>query len=114
MKPPVLDPRTLAALRQQVAALAAAYTPEWRFEGTEDDPGAAIAELFCQMMEQSVDRFNSVPDNLFAHFLDMIGFRLPAPCPASGILQFTVHETVAHPVPVPAATQAFTDRKSVV
>lgn len=108
MKPPVLDPRTLAALRQQVAALAAAYTPEWRFEGTEDDPGAAIAELFCQMMEQAVDRFNSVPDNLFAHFLDMIGFRLPAPCPASGILQFTVHETVAHPVPVPAATQAFT------
>ena len=30
----------------QVAAHARSYTPEWRYEGAEDDPGSALAELF--------------------------------------------------------------------
>ena len=27
----------------QLAAHARSYTPEWRYEGAEDDPGAALA-----------------------------------------------------------------------
>ena len=58
MKTPSLDPRTLEELRREVRALAASYTPEWRFEDTQNDPGAALAELFCGMFEQTVDRMN--------------------------------------------------------
>lgn len=112
MNRPMLDARTLDNLRGQLAVLAAAYTPEWRLEDTGDDPGAALAELFCRMLEQSVDRMNSVPDKLYIEFLNRIGFRLPAPAAAEGVLQFTVHETVEHPVCIPAHTQAFTPDES--
>lgn len=108
MKTPVLDARTLDDLREQLRTLAACYTPEWRYEGTQDDPGAALAELFCRMFEQTVDRMNSEPDKLYTEFLNLIGFRLPAPAPAAGTLQFTAHETVEEPVRVPAGTQVFT------
>lgn len=108
MNTPSLDPRTLDDLRRQVRSLAAAYTPEWRFEDAQDDPGAALAELFCRMFEQTVDRMNSVPEKLYTEFLNLIGFRPPAPAPATGTLQFTVHETVEEPVAVPAGTQVFT------
>ena len=33
MKQPILDPRDRAAVMAQLAALARAYTPEWRYEG---------------------------------------------------------------------------------
>ena len=108
MKTPVLDARTLDGLRQELKTLAASYTPEWRLEGAEDDPGAALAELFCQMMEQMVDRMNAEPEKLYTEFLNMIGFRLPAPACAAGVMQFTAHETVEEPVRVPAGTQVFT------
>ena len=108
MNRPILDARTQDDLRRQLAALAAAYTPEWRLEDTQDDPGAALAELFCWMMAQSIDRLNAIPDKLYIEFLNLIGFRLPAPAAAEGTLQFTVHETVEQPVRVPAHTQVFT------
>ena len=91
----------------QLAAHARSYTPEWRYEGAEDDPGAALAELFGEMFYQTVDRMNSVPGKLHTEFLNLTGFRMPDPVPAAGLLQFTAHDTVEEPVPVPAGTQVF-------
>lgn len=114
MKPPVFDPRTKEELLRTVAVLAREYTPEWRYERAEDDPGAALAEIFCEMFYQSVDRMNAIPEKLFTEFLALAGFRMPAPTPASGLLCFTAHDTVTEPVPVPAGTQAYTpDRDGV-
>ena len=109
MKQPILDPRDRAAVMAQLAALARAYTPEWRYEGTEDDPGSALAKLFGEMFDQTVDRLNSVPGKLHTEFLNLTGFRMPDPVPASGLLQFTAHDTVEGPVPVPEGTQVFTE-----
>ena len=36
MNRPLLDPRTPDSIREQIRALAGSYTPEWRYEGTED------------------------------------------------------------------------------
>lgn len=108
MKHFTLDRRTPEDLRRIFAALAASYTPEWRLENTQRDPGAALAEILCHMLEQSIDRLNAVPDKLFTDFLNLIGFRLPAPVSAAGILQFSVHDTVTTPIRVPADTQVFT------
>ena len=92
----------------QLAAHARSYTPEWRYEGAEDDPGAALAELFCEMFYQTVDRMNSVPDKLYTEFLGLTGFQMPGPVPAAGLMRFTAHDTVEEPVTVPAGTQVFT------
>lgn len=108
MRETVLDPRDLESLRRQVEALARAYTPEWRFEWSPEDPGAALAELFCRMFGQTIDRFNSIPEKFFVEFLRMIGYQIPGPSCASGTVRFTVHNTVEEPIPVPAGTQLFT------
>ena len=108
MKHPVLDPRDLDAIRAQVAALARSYTPEWRYEQPEDDPGAALAELFCTMFQQTVDRVNALPGKLYVEFLNQIGFQEPGPVPARGEMVFTPHDTVEQPVPVRSGTQVFT------
>ena len=92
----------------QVAAYARSYTPEWRYEGAEDDPGSALAELFGDLFYQTVDRMNSVPGKLHTEFLNLTGFQMPDPVPAAGLLQFTAHDTVEEPVPVPEGTQVFT------
>lgn len=107
MNPPVLDPRSQQELMAEVAAHARQYTPEWRYEGAKDDPGAAIAQLFVEMFYQTVDRFNSVPDRLFTEFLEMVGVQMPDPMPAEGLLQFHPHETATEAVRVPAHTQVF-------
>lgn len=109
MKKPVLDARSREDLMAQLAAHAREYTPEWRYEGAEDDPGAALADLFGEMFYQTVDRLNSVPEKLHTEFLNLTGFQMPDPIPAAGLFQFTAHDTVEEPVPVPKGTQLFTE-----
>ena len=92
MNHPVLDPRGPEEIRAQVAALARSYTPEWRYESTEDDPGAALAELFCTMFCQTVDRMNAVPQKLYTEFLNQIGYQEPGPVAAQGNMQFMPNE----------------------
>lgn len=108
MNAPILDPRGLEEIMAQVATHARQYTPEWRYEGTADDPGAAIARLFGEMFYQTVDRFNAVPEKLYLEFLELVGVLEPDPVPSSGLLQFNAHDTVEKAVPVPAGTQVFT------
>lgn len=107
MKTPVMDPRDLEKIMEELAAHARQYTPEWRYERAPDDPGAAIAQLFGEMFYQTVDRFNSVPEKLLIEFLELIGVQMPDPVPAQGLLQFHAHETVEEPVPVPEGTQVY-------
>ncbi len=109
MRQPILDPRERKDIMEQLAALAQSYTPEWRYEGAEDDPGSALAELYGDMFYQTVDRMNSVPGKLHTEFLNLTGFRMPDPVPAAGLMQFDAHDTVEAPVPVPEGTQIFVE-----
>ena len=111
MKRPLLDPRTPETLREQLHTLAKSYTPEWRYEGTENDPGAALAELFLEMYGQSVDRFNALPEKLFIEFLNMLGFKEPGPTPSSGTVCFETQDATDTPFTVPTGTQLFTPDK---
>ncbi len=108
MNRPLLDPRTPEQIRAELRALAASYTPEWRYEGTENDPGAALAELFTEMYSQSVDRLNAWPEKLYVEFLNMVGYREPAPMPAGGTVCFEPQDAEGEPFTVPAGTQLFT------
>lgn len=71
----------------------------------EDDPGAALAELFSTMFHQTVDRMNALPGKLYTEFLNQIGFQEPAPSPASGAMLFTPNGGEDEPVLVPEGTQ---------
>ncbi len=106
MNRPLLDPRTPEELRAQLRELARSYVPEWRYEKTENDPGAALAELFLEMYGQSVSRLNALPEKLFVEFLNLIGFREPGPMPAAGTVRFETQEEA--PFTVAAGTQLFT------
>ncbi len=108
MNRPPLDPRTPEALREQLHTLARSYTPEWRYEGTENDPGAALAELFLEMYGQSVNRLNALPEKLFIEFLNMIGYREPGPMPAKGTVCFETQDNSQTPFTVATGTQLFT------
>lgn len=108
MKTPILDGRDLNAVRRQVERLARSYTPEWRCEWAEDDPGAAISELFSAMFYQTIDRMNAAPGKLYTAFLNQTGFQEPEPSPARGIMRFTSADTVDEPVTIRAGTRVFT------
>ena len=108
MNRPLLDPRSPEQIREQIRALARSYTPEWRFEGTDNDPGAALAELFAEMYCQSVDRLNALPEKLYIEFLNMIGYREPGPKPAGGTICFEAQNNAQEPFTVAAGTQVFT------
>ena len=108
MNRPLLDPRTPEALREQLHTLARSYTPEWRYEGTENDPGAALAELFLEMYGQSVNRLNALPEKLFIEFLNMIGYREPGPMPAGGTVCFETPDSTQSPFTIASGTQLFT------
>ena len=105
---PILDSRRRSDIMAQLAVHAREYTPEWRYEGAQDDPGSALAELFGDMFYQSVDRLNSVPEKLYTEFLNLTGYQMPDPAPASGLMLFAAHDTVTAPVPVPKGTEVFT------
>ncbi len=108
MNTPLLDRRTPEAIRAQLRDLARSYTPQWRYEGTENDPGAALAELFAEMYAQSVDRLNALPEKLYIEFLNMIGYREPGPVPAVGTVCFEPQDNEPEPFTVAAGTQLFT------
>ncbi len=108
MNSPILDGRDLDAVRAQVERLARSYAPEWRCEWAEDDPGAAIAELFSVMFYQTIDRMNAVPEKLYTAFLNRTGFQEPEPSPARGVMRFTPSDTIEEPVPIRAGTRVFT------
>ena len=108
MKLPKLDRRSREDLLRELRRLARSYTPEWRWEGTEDDPGAALAELFCDMHYETLERMNLLPEKLYLEFLREIGFREPDPGAAGGVMRFMSHPALDYPVPVPCGTQAFT------
>ncbi|MBR1497489.1 MAG: baseplate J/gp47 family protein [Oscillospiraceae bacterium] len=108
MNIPVLDNRSLDDVRAEVAYLARSYTPEWRCESPEDDPGAAISELFSTMFHETIDRRNALPEKLYLEFLNMIGYREPGPAPARGTMRFSPHDAAEDPVTVPGGTRVFT------
>ena len=84
------------------------YTPEWRYEpGDGDDPGAAIAELFGEMFQQTIDRFNRIPQKTYIEFLNMLGVESPTVTPASGFVRFSAGGSVNMPIQVPKGTEVF-------
>ena len=104
MKKPVLDHRTQNDVLEQLRKRAASYTPEWRCDGDESDPGMALARVFSEMYTHTLDRFNSLPQKFYTEFLNQLGVTEPDVIPAGGYVRFDVHPVAEHAIPVPEHT----------
>lgn len=80
--------RTQEELLEQIAALAASYTPEWRFDRENLDAGTALAILFAELFAGTARRFQQIPEKHQIAFFDQIGVTMKAPTAAGGYVIF--------------------------
>ncbi len=104
MSAPKIDKRDCEDLLKQIYELAPFYVPEWKVTG-DGDSGAALANIFAQMLDGVVKRLNQVPDKNLTAFLNMLGVKLLPAQQARVPVTFTLSEGTAEPVLIPNKTQ---------
>lgn len=87
---PDLDKRTKEDLMEQIERLAAAYTPEWRYNRQQPDIGSVLANLFAGLMEECIGCYNQMPWRSQLAFLDALGVESLPACPAGGYMTFSL------------------------
>jgi len=83
---PKLDNRDFEKLLKEVKFLASQYTPEWNCDLNSSDFGVVFAKVFCNMMENTISRYNKTLYNYYLTFLNMLGTKLRPAAPASGMV----------------------------
>jgi predicted phage baseplate assembly protein len=102
-----LDDRRFQDLVDEAKRMIPQLTPEWTNHNVSD-PGVALIELFAWMTEMTIFRLNQVPDVVYTHLLNLIGFE-PFPATAARAdLTFWLVGPVPDDVVVPAGTQVAT------
>lgn len=97
-----LDPRDLGDLRRRIAALAASYTPEWRFDSQDPDVGSTLALLYAEQMADNIRRLNRLPEKYHTELVNLLGLSLQ---PASAAAGTAVVELLRGTVPGVALPQ---------
>lgn len=87
---PDLDKRTREDLEEQIERLAAAYTPQWRYNRQQPDIGSVLANLFAGLMEESVGCYNRMPWKSRLAFLEALGVEPFPPRPSEGYMLFSL------------------------
>ncbi len=83
---PKLDGRDFNDLMNEVKHLSKSYTPEWNFDEKSSDFGVVFAKVFCRMMESTISLYNKTSYNYYLSFLNILGTKLRAASPASGMI----------------------------
>lgn len=91
------------ALLEEIKQRAPAYTPEWRFRPGEAEAGAALAQIWADMLSGTYERYTRVAENFRRKLLDAIGSDPQPPLPARGYLCFQPPEGGAS-VTLPSGT----------
>ncbi|MDR2615022.1 MAG: hypothetical protein LBC28_00420, partial [Oscillospiraceae bacterium] len=107
MKRPVLDTRSESELLALLTRRAAQYVPEWRFVPGADEPGAAVAALFLEMLKETAERYNAIPQKYYVEFLKLLGAGDRPREPASGYVRFESAGASDIAVDVPEGTEVF-------
>ena len=84
LRPPRLDDRRYDDLRDELIRRIPVHAPEWT-DHNPADPGIALLELFADMGETLLERFNRVPEAARLAFLELLGMA-PRPATAAGAL----------------------------
>lgn len=83
---PNLDKRNEKDIIAQIKDLAKQFVPEWNFSETTPDFGVIFAKVFAKMFLDTITRYNKMPYNHYAEFLNVIGANAYPPIPASGMV----------------------------
>jgi predicted phage baseplate assembly protein len=94
-----------AAIRDQLLARVAGFTPDWTGTGP-GDAGRALVELFAVQAEPLLQRIDRLPEKLLTEVLRIAGAAVAAATPAAAVLQFTVTPPDGTSVLIPAGFQA--------
>lgn len=108
LQTPKIDKRNFDALLKEFRALARYYTPGWKVPewlAGGKGSGAAMAAIFCRMIEVLVRQLNRVPGKHFFSFLDRLGFNVFPPQPASAPMTFTLAQGTEEHVLIPGRTE---------
>lgn len=106
---PNLDDRTFQQLVDEAKNRVRARCPEWT-DHNVSDPGVALIEAFCYMVEQLIFRLNQVPERLYVRFLDLLGHELAPPEAARVDLTFVLSAAQPDGFVIPTGTLVGTDR----
>lgn len=85
---PKIDSRCYEDIIEEIARLAKAYTPEWKFSPDDPDAGTALACIFARRTAETIEKFNRTPLNHRHAFYNMLGAEALPAVPASGYVQF--------------------------
>ncbi|MCM1157423.1 MAG: baseplate J/gp47 family protein [Bacteroidales bacterium] len=90
---------------EKIERMAAAYTGNWSFNPEYPDMGTALATLFADMMDDTVRRFNALPERYRIEFYNLLGAQCLPGKEAEGYVVFpNVNEEVPG-VPVGSGTR---------
>lgn len=109
LQTPKIDKRDFNDILEEFRALVQHYTPGWKVPellAGGKGSGAAMAAIFCRMIEDLVLQLNRVPDKHFFSFLDRLGFNVFPPQPASAPMTFTLAQGTEEHVLIPGRTEA--------
>jgi len=100
LRPPRLDDRRYEDLRDDLVRRIPGHTPEWT-DYNPGDPGITLLELFADLGETLLERFNRVPEAARLAFLELLGLSPRSAQVAQALVKLELPRKVAGPVLVP-------------
>ena len=74
-----IDNTTKQDLINRMSAMAPYFTPEWKFDLEDMDPGSTLFRLFLDMRLDTIDLFNKVYEKNYVSFLNLFDATLLKP-----------------------------------
>jgi hypothetical protein len=102
---PLIDSRTQDDILTNVRTLAPFYTPEWNAP-QDTGAGAALTEIFADLVDGLIQRLNQVPNNNLIAYLNMLGVQLLPAQAALVPLTFYLSAGATQSALIPARSQA--------
>lgn len=87
---PSMDSRNREDILKYIRSVSKTYTPEWRFDPENPDPGAALAMIYADLFEGNIRRFNRIPERYRIAFYNELGAYIRPSVPAEGYACFTL------------------------
>lgn len=99
-----MEAGTVEQLLRELAERAPHYVPEWRYNLSSPDAGAALVQLWADMFSGTLERFRRLPENYRRSLLDITGSEPKPAESARGFLTFIPRPDADEPVLIPAGT----------
>lgn len=112
MKEWKLDSRTSGDILRHIGKIGANYTPEWNFNPENPDIGTALAFVYADMLEGTIEQVNRAGYKNKLAFFNELGADLERSVPARGYAVFQIAEDAPEGAELDAGTGMTADLQS--